>query len=89
MPWTTPTQPLLTMACYRDFQRLTAKELVVLTLIARGFSNTEIAGFLYLSPFTIRNRVELILEKLNAKNRANAVARAMVLGVLTSEVLED
>ena len=88
VPWTTPTQVSFKNACYRDFQRLTPRELVVLTLIARGHSNTEIAGLLFLSPFTIRNRVERILEKLNARNRANAVARAILLGALTSEVLD-
>lgn len=67
---------------------LSPKEIVTLVLIARGHSNAEIAKALHLSPFTVKNRLEAIYAKLNAHNRANAVARGFLVGALTSESLD-
>ncbi len=71
-----------------DLQALTSKEVVTLVLIARGHSNDEIAHLLFLSPHTIKNRIERIFTKLNARNRANAVARGFMIGALVSPLLD-
>jgi len=62
------------------FPGLTARELDVLDLVARGRSNDEIAARLFLSPKTARNHVSSILGKIGAATRAEAVARARDAG---------
>ena len=62
------------------FPGLTAREVDVLTLLAEGRSNTDIAAALFLSPKTARNHVSSILGKLGAATRAEAVARARDAG---------
>jgi len=61
--------------------QLTPKEREVLDLVARGLDNTAIAAKLFLSEKTVRNRVSLILDKLPAANRAEAVAKARDAGL--------
>lgn len=53
--------------------RLTKRECKILYLVANGNSNPEIAKLLHLSYNTIKAAVTVILKKLNAKNRAQAV----------------
>lgn len=48
---------------------ITQKELEVITLIAEGLSNKEIANNLFLSEGTIRNTLSNILQKLNLRDR--------------------
>lgn len=48
---------------------ITQKELEVITLIAEGLSNKEIANSLFLSEGTIRNTLSNILQKLNLRDR--------------------
>jgi len=52
---------------------LTACEREVATLVARGYSNQEIATALVLSPGVVANHVAYILQKLNCSNRAQVV----------------
>ena len=56
---------------------LTAREMEVLRLVARGMSNREIADELYISENTVKNHVRNILEKLHLHNRMEAVVYAM------------
>jgi branched-chain amino acid transport system substrate-binding protein len=62
--------------------RLTARELDVLTLLAGGRSNPEIAAYLGGSPRTVDTHVVHILQKLDQTKRAGAAAVAVELGLL-------
>jgi DNA-binding NarL/FixJ family response regulator len=57
--------------------RLTERELEVLKLVARGLSNRDIAGELYISENTVKNHVRNVLEKLQLHSRMEAVVYAM------------
>jgi DNA-binding NarL/FixJ family response regulator len=54
----------------------------VLQLLAEGLSNAEIAARLVLSVRTVDTHVAAVMEKLAARTRHDAVARAQILGVL-------
>ena len=60
---------------------LTDREREILTLIAGGGTNREIAGALYLSPHTVKEHTSSLYRKLGARNRADAVQRAQRLGL--------
>ncbi|GGM30025.1 response regulator [Promicromonospora citrea] len=63
-------------------QPLTERELEVLRLVAEGLSNREISRALCLVEGTVKNHVSAILLKLAARDRTNAVLRALHLGIL-------
>jgi len=56
--------------------RLSPREQEVLELVAEGYSNSMIATRLHLSENTVKTYVENLLSRLNARNRAEAVAAA-------------
>jgi len=53
---------------------LTNREREIMQLIARGYSNAEIAGRLVISPLTAKSHVRNILRKLDCRDRAGLVA---------------
>jgi branched-chain amino acid transport system substrate-binding protein len=61
---------------------LTVRELDVLTLMAGGLSNPEIAAHLGASPRTVSTHVERVLSKLERPSRAGAAALAVAEGLL-------
>jgi len=61
---------------------LTAREMEILALMAGGASNQEIAERLIVTVGTVKGHVNHILDKLDAHNRTEAVARARQLGLL-------
>jgi len=64
---------------------LTHRETQILNYIADGNSNKQIARILEISEQTIKNHVSSILRKLNANDRAHAVALAMRNGWISAE----
>ncbi len=64
---------------------LSQRELDVLRLLARGASNQEIAQILMVALSTVKHHVSMILSKLGASNRTQAVAQARALGLLSDE----
>jgi two-component system response regulator DesR len=61
--------------------RLSEREREVLTLMASGATNREIAERLYLSPHTVKEHTSALYRKLRVRNRAEAVRRAERLGL--------
>jgi DNA-binding NarL/FixJ family response regulator len=64
------------------FQTLTEQERRILTLVAAGASNKDIATELNLSERTIKNYLSIIFQKLQVNNRTEAAIRAMKDGLV-------
>lgn len=63
-------------------ERLTERELEVLTLVAEGLSNAEVAARLMVSPATAKTHVGHLLAKLQARDRTQLVVIAYENGVV-------
>ncbi|GGV37969.1 DNA-binding response regulator [Actinomadura cremea] len=61
---------------------LTVREREVLTLIARGLSNADLAEHLHLSPATVKTHIGHLLAKLHARDRAQLVIAAYESGLV-------
>jgi DNA-binding NarL/FixJ family response regulator len=61
---------------------LTGREREVLTLVASGLSNQEIAEELVLSPLTAKTHVSRVMAKLEARDRAQLVIAAYEAGLV-------
>jgi ATP/maltotriose-dependent transcriptional regulator MalT len=79
----TPARAASLLAAQINGSELSWRELDVLALIAQGCSNSEIGEQLALSPETIKTHVRRIIARLNARNRAHAVAIGIALGSIT------
>ena len=66
----------------KELGELSQRESEVLQLVAEGASNKEIADRLYIGETTVKAHLRTILEKLHARNRAEAVALAAAKGWL-------
>jgi DNA-binding NarL/FixJ family response regulator len=65
---------------------LTDRELELLRLVARGLSNKEIASTLELAESTVKNRLSILFEKLEVKDRTQAAIYAMSHGLVAQPV---
>jgi DNA-binding NarL/FixJ family response regulator len=63
-------------------EELSPRELEVLVLVARGCTNKEVGQKLFISDKTVRNHVTSCLLKLQAKDRTEAVTRAIERGLI-------
>jgi len=73
---------ILAKAQARHESGLSEQELRVLELIAQGATNREISEETYWSERTVKRKVEEIMGKLGARNRAHTVAEAIKRGLI-------
>ena len=66
-------------------ERLTARELDVLSCIAKGFSNQDIAQALFVSEKTVKNHLTNIFRKLNVNDRTQALIYVLKHKIMTLE----
>ncbi|MGN7477333.1 response regulator transcription factor [Solibacillus silvestris] len=62
--------------------QMSEKEFTILYLLAEGYKNKEIAEVLFLSEFTVRDYVQKLMEKLQAKNRTQIISTAFRMGLV-------
>jgi DNA-binding NarL/FixJ family response regulator len=65
-----------------ELRSLTEREREVMSLVAAGLSNDEIAGRLFVSPLTAKTHVSRIMTKLDARDRAQLVVLAYECGLV-------
>jgi DNA-binding CsgD family transcriptional regulator len=66
----------------KNRDELSAREIEVLRLVARGCSDANIGELLFIATHTASNHVGRILDKLGATNRAEAVMIALSTGII-------
>jgi DNA-binding NarL/FixJ family response regulator len=65
---------------------LSDREMEVLECLAEGKTTSQISSVLFISDNTVKTHVRHILEKLEASNRAEAVSKAMQIGLIRKEM---
>lgn len=77
-----PNRPRSSFPGESLIEPLTNREIEVLRMLAKGGSNNDIAGSLFISPETVKRHLFVIYRKLEVKNRHQAVISAKSLGIL-------
>jgi DNA-binding NarL/FixJ family response regulator len=67
----------------RSHRPLSAREIEVLQMVARGFGNREIASALNIAEVTVKLHVSHVLEKLNVNDRTQAATVALQRGIIS------
>jgi DNA-binding NarL/FixJ family response regulator len=67
------------------FDELTSREHEVLQLLAQGLSNAEIGTQLYISETTVKTHVTRVLQKLEVRDRAQAIVVAYRTGLVDED----
>ena len=62
---------------------MTKREEEVLQLIADGCSTAEVADQMYISQKTVKNHLASIYQKLDARDRTQAILRAVRMGIIS------
>jgi len=75
----------LDMAPAREDRIVTKREEEVLQLIADGCSTSEVAEQMYISQKTVKNHLASIYQKLDARDRTQAVLQAVRMGIVSLE----
>lgn len=73
------------IALSRLAPELTARQIEVLRLASRGFSNQDIASVLGISPNSVKDHMKLIFHRLGVSTRSEAVAIALRDGLLVQQ----
>jgi DNA-binding CsgD family transcriptional regulator len=82
VPGAEPASPFAPNTAQQQSLGITARELEILTLVARGLSNREIATQLFVSENTVKTHCARAFDKLGAARRTQAVQRGKELGLL-------
>ena len=69
----------------KQLDELTERELDVFRLITRGLSNAEIGEELYISDTTVKTHITHILQKLDLRDRVQAVVLAYETGLFDAD----
>jgi DNA-binding CsgD family transcriptional regulator len=77
-----PDAPFVLNTAQQQSLGITARELEILSLVARGLSNREIATQLFVSENTVKTHCARAFDKLGAARRTQAVQRGKELGLL-------
>jgi DNA-binding CsgD family transcriptional regulator len=77
-----PAVPFSRNVAQQESLGITSRELEILTLIARGLANREIAAELFISENTVKTHCSRVFNKLGAARRTQAVQRCKELGLL-------
>ncbi len=70
-------------------EALTERELQILTLTAKGFTNKAIGVQLSISDRTVQNHLANVFQKMNAESRTEAVMKAVSLGLISANIAEN
>jgi len=79
------SRPEVRRAHPKELDSLTERELEILTLVARGLCNQEIAQTLFISPATAKTHVSRVMMKLQARDRAQLVVMAYEAGLVVPD----
>ena len=86
------TQKLLVKLARHDetalVEPLTERELQILSLTAKGYTNKATSAQLGISDRTVQNHLANIFQKLNAESRTEAVMRAVSLGLISANIAD-